>query len=103
MFSSLLPKKDLTNVLLLGTLFGSTFYLYGLPVHREIPNNKRGLYSLLGSSLFGLGSVLGWAVLRSVVPKEKAALATVVGLATGGVVIKLSTDYFNDVQKIAKK
>lgn len=101
--SKLVPNKDVTDVLLLSTLFGSAFYLYGRPHLRTIPNGKRGLYSLLGGTLFSMGSLLMWAILRRAVPKNNAALATVLGLASGAVVVKLSTDYFEECDKLVPR
>ncbi|XP_055919782.1 uncharacterized protein LOC129951576 [Eupeodes corollae] len=98
--SKLVPNKDLTDVLLLSTLFGTSFFLYGRPHLRTIPNGKRGLYSMLGGSLFSMGSLLMWAVLRRTVPNNNAALATVLGLASGAVIVKLSTDYFDECDKL---
>ncbi|XP_055857154.1 uncharacterized protein LOC129920023 [Episyrphus balteatus] len=98
--SKLVPNKDLTDVLLLSTLFGTSFFLYGRPHLRTIPNGKRGLYSLLGGTLFSMGSLLMWAVLRRTVPNNNAALATVLGLASGAVIVKLSTDYFDECDKL---
>ncbi|XP_011178818.2 uncharacterized protein LOC105209866 [Zeugodacus cucurbitae] len=101
--SKVLPKKDLTNVLLLSSLAGAAFYIYGRPHLRTVPNNRRGLYALLGGSLFSMGSVLGWALMRSILPRDNAAIATIAGLASGAVVVKLSTDYFTDCDKLVTK
>lgn len=101
--SKVLPKKDLTNVLLLTSLTGTAFYIYGRPHLRTIPNSRRGLYAILGGSLFSMGSVLAWALMRSVLPRENAALATIAGLASGAVLVKISIDYFADCDKLVPK
>lgn len=53
-------------------------------------------YSILGSALFSLGSVLIWAIVRSSIPRN-AALATSVGLASGYAIARLGYDYLNHV------
>lgn len=67
-----------------------------------MPNGKRGLYAMLGGSLWAMGSVLGWAVMKSVLPRDNAAVATIAGLATGAVIVKVATDYFEDIDKQIK-
>ncbi|XP_037820923.1 uncharacterized protein LOC119609944 isoform X1 [Lucilia sericata] len=99
----LTPKKDLTNVLLLGSIVGGAFYVYGRPALAEVPNSKRGLYATLGGGLWAMGSVLGWAIIKSVLPRDNAAVATIAGLATGAAIVKVTTDYFADTDKLAKK
>ncbi|KAM7343559.1 uncharacterized protein ACRADG_010553 isoform 2-T2 [Cochliomyia hominivorax] len=99
----LTPKKDLTNVLLLGSVVGSAFYIYGRPALAEVPNNKRGVYAVVGGGLWAMGSVLGWALIKSVLPRDNTAVATVAGLATGAAIVKVATDYFADTDKLAKK
>lgn len=99
----LTPKKDLTNVLLLGSIVGASFYVYGRPALADVPNGKRGLYAMLGGSMWAMGSVLGWAVMKSVLPKDNSAIATIAGLATGAAIVKVTTDYFADTDKLVKK
>jgi len=100
--SKLVPKKDVTNVLLISSLVGTAFYLYGRPHLRTIPNGKRGAYSLLGGTLFAMGSVLAWAIIKSTLSNNNAALATILGLASGAAIVKLGTDYINECDKLAK-
>lgn len=97
------PKKDLTNVLLLSSIVGGAFYVYGRPALADVPNGKRGLYAMLGGGLWAMGSVLGWAVMKSMLPRDNAALATIAGVATGAAVVKVTTDYFADTDKLVKK
>lgn len=99
----LTPKKDLTNVLLLSSVVGGAFYVYGRPALADVPNNKRGLYAVLGGGLWAMGSVLGWAIIKSMLPRDNAAVATIAGLATGAAIVKVTTDYFADTDKLAKK
>lgn len=98
----LTPKKDLTNVLLLGSIVGGAFYVYGRPALAEVPNSKRGMYAVLAGGLWAMGSVLGWALIKSVLPRDNSAMATIAGLATGAAIVKVTTDYFADTDKLAK-
>lgn len=100
--SKVLPKKDVTNILLLSTLVGTAFYIYGRPHLKAVPNGKRGVYSLLGGTLFAMGSVLAWAIIRSTLSKDNAALATILGLASGAAIVKIGTDYINECDKLVK-
>lgn len=54
----------------------------------------------MGSALFGLGSVLSWAIIRSAVPRN-SALATGLGIASGFAIVRLSYDYFQHVDSKA--
>lgn len=99
----LTPKKDLTNVLLLSSIVGGAFYVYGRPALAKVPNGKRGIYAIMGGGLWAMGSVLGWAIIKSLLPKDNAALSTIAGLATGAAIVKVSTDFFADIDKLAKK
>lgn len=56
--------------------------------------------SILGSSLFSLGSVLVWAIVKSSLPRN-VALATTVGLASGYAIARLSYDYLAHIDSLA--
>ncbi|XP_030387109.1 uncharacterized protein LOC115633775 [Scaptodrosophila lebanonensis] len=100
----LLPRKqDLTNVFLISTVVGTWFYIYGRPHLSDVQSNKRGLYALLGSTLFSMGSVLAWALIKSALPENNSLLATVAGLASGAIIVKVSTDYIQEVDNKLKK
>ncbi|EDW02334.1 uncharacterized protein LOC6559737 [Drosophila grimshawi] len=96
----LLPKKDLTNVFLISAVVGSACYIYGRPHLKDIKNEKRVGYALLGATLFSMGSVLAWALIKSALPKENSVLATLAGLGTGAVIVKIGTDYIHDLDKL---
>ena len=49
-------------------------------------------YRAANGILFSFGSVLMWAFLKNVLPKNNG-LATVAGLTSGFALVKLSTDY----------
>lgn len=57
-------------------------------------------YSVLGSTLFSLGSVLVWAIIRSSIP-HNAVLGTAVGLASGYGIARISYEYLKHVDAIA--
>ncbi|XP_065073431.1 uncharacterized protein LOC135697580 [Ochlerotatus camptorhynchus] len=99
----LLPKRDVTNFLLVHTLFGTTLYFYSRPHLAAVPAQRRAAYSFCGAVLFSFGSVLVWAVLRSAIPRNQG-LATALGLSSGVVMAKLAYDYLdsNDKQLVAK-
>uniref|UniRef100_B8RIX1 Conserved insect protein n=1 Tax=Culex tarsalis TaxID=7177 RepID=B8RIX1_CULTA len=100
----LLPKRDVTNFLLVHTLLGTTLYFYSRPHMAVVPGQKRAAYSIVGSALFSFGSVLVWTVLRSAIPRNNTA-ATLLGLSSGVVLAKLTYDYLdsNDKLVVAKK
>ncbi|XP_068145888.1 uncharacterized protein [Drosophila tropicalis] len=99
----IIPKKDLTNVFLISAVVGTAFYIYGRPHLKNVEEKKRGAYALLGGTLFSMGSVLGWALIKSALPKDNALLATVAGVVTGAAVVKLGTDYIQDIDKLQSK
>lgn len=53
-------------------------------------------FSVTGGILFSFGSVLMWAFLRNLLPKNNG-VATFVGIVTGYGIVKLSTDYLSEV------
>ena len=67
-------------------------------------SSKTPNFSITGSALFTFGSVLIWAVIRSSVPKDQAGISTLLGLASGFAIVRLTTDYFAHVDgTVAKK
>uniref|UniRef100_A0A1A9W2D8 Uncharacterized protein n=1 Tax=Glossina brevipalpis TaxID=37001 RepID=A0A1A9W2D8_9MUSC len=101
--AKMLPgKKDATNVLLLSSVCGGAFYVYGRPHLRHVPNLQRGLYGIMAAGLWGMGSVLGWAVLKSLIPKDNG-LATIAGLVAGVGIVKVAIDYVNEIDKLVAK
>lgn len=61
------------------------------------------IYSLTGSALFSFGSVLLWAVLRSALPRDQSALTTILGLASGFAIVKITTDYLSHNDETVSK
>lgn len=99
-FNRLTPK----NASLIGkTNFHSTFNLeFELTLQHLCSFVFHIKCSLLGSSLFSLGSVLVWAIIRSSVPRN-VALGTAIGLATSYGIARLSYDYLQHVDGVASK
>ena len=50
---------------------GTAVYIYHRPSFSLYPNKERLLYSLFGSTVFNLGSVLSWSVLQVGLPKDE--------------------------------
>ncbi|XP_035794646.1 uncharacterized protein LOC118467847 [Anopheles albimanus] len=103
----LLPKRDVTNFLLIHTIFGTTLFLFSRPHLKGVSTNKRLAFSVCGSVLFSFGSVLVWAVLRSAIPRNQG-LGTALGLSSGVLMAKLAYDYLetndsNCAGTVAKK
>lgn len=95
------PKRDITNMLLIHTLVGSGLYLYNRPHLQNVPKQKRVLYCTFGAVSFSLGSVLIWAILRSVIP-QNVALCTVAGLGSGLALMKVGCSYVDHIDSLVK-
>ncbi|RZF44737.1 hypothetical protein LSTR_LSTR000689 [Laodelphax striatellus] len=79
---SVFPKRDITNILLVNSLVGVGLHVYNRPILTDAAPKSKVMYCAYGSLLFSFGSVLLWAVLRTIVPDNKL-LTTVLGLASG--------------------
>lgn len=64
----------------------------------SIPNQILPFFSACGGILFSFGSVLMWAFLKNVLPNNNS-LATFAGLTSGLLLVRVSVDYMNDVDK----
>lgn len=97
------PKRDITNVLLVGTLLGTGSYIYTREHVKSAPQSVRILFSVTGALLLSLGSVLMWAVIRSIVPPSPAC-CTIAGIGTGVTLLKIGSSYLEFVDnQVAKK
>jgi len=90
------PTRSVTNFLLFNTLIGSGLYIYNRAHLNAAPVNLRLAYSTFGSVLFTFGSVLLWAVLRSVLP-HKAGVCSLVGVSSGIILIQVGQNYLEFV------
>lgn len=59
-------------------------------------------FSAFGAVTFSLGSVLIWAILRSVVP-ENVPLCTLCGIGSGLAAIKIGKAYVEHVDSLVKQ
>ncbi|XP_012269001.1 uncharacterized protein LOC105693555 [Athalia rosae] len=97
------PKKDITNVLLGSALVGTGTYIYTREHLKKAPTATRVVYSAAGAVLLSFGSVLVWAVLRSIVPPN-STLCTIAGIGSGIAFINVGMNYLDFVDsQIAKK
>ncbi|XP_029045256.1 uncharacterized protein LOC117609254 [Osmia lignaria lignaria] len=97
------PKKDITNFLLGSALLGTGSYIYTRDHMKAATIDAKIIYSTTGAVLLSFGSVLIWAVLRSVVPPNPT-LCTIIGIASGITFIKIGSTYLDFVDgQIQKK
>merc|ERR1712059_45030 len=71
-------------------------YLYNRPTLAGRPLHIRGAFSLYHSSIFVLGSVLGWAILARTVPNN-SCLKTVLIVGSSFAMLKLTKDSLDHV------
>uniref|UniRef100_A0A023F833 Putative conserved plasma membrane protein n=1 Tax=Triatoma infestans TaxID=30076 RepID=A0A023F833_TRIIF len=76
------PSRDVTNILLAHSVVGSALYIYNRPHLQGATPQMRLIYSGFGAVMFNFGSVLLWAVLRTVSTRSNC-IATLLGLLTG--------------------
>ncbi|KAF4533559.1 hypothetical protein B566_EDAN001045 [Ephemera danica] len=117
----LLPKKDVTGMLLVSSMVGTGLYIYGRPHLQAAPTQAKFSYSMklieirrnklnffnentiaYGSLVFNFGSLLLFAVAKSYLP-ENSSVATLVGLASCYSLIKVGTSYLEYVDSNCKK
>ncbi|XP_043249428.1 uncharacterized protein LOC122395698 [Colletes gigas] len=96
------PKKDITNILLSSALIGISTYIYSREHMNKAPTSVRIAYSVAGAVLLSFGSVLVWAVLRSVVPPNPT-VCTITGIGSGLAFIKVGSSYLNFVDEQVQK
>ncbi|XP_012226913.1 uncharacterized protein [Linepithema humile] len=97
------PRRDITNFLLAGTLIGTASYIYTREHLQSATPRQKVLYSATGAILLSLGSVLLWAVIRSIVPPNPIC-CTVAGVGSGVALLKIGSSYLEFVDgQIAKK
>lgn len=96
------PKRDITNFLLGSALVGTGSYIYTREHMKNAPQVTRIVYSAAGAVLLSFGSVLVWAVLRSIVPPNPA-LCTIAGIASGLVFINVGSNYLAFVDEQTQK
>lgn len=83
---------------------GFGVYIYNRPILDALKpsTTKRLIWSLFGSWMMNLGSVLFWAIGKELGPTNKVARA-LIGLSAGGVFLYVATDFTNALDKIRKR
>jgi len=72
---------SLTNACLLNSVTGMSLWLYSRPHMAALNHRDRGIYCVYFAGMFNLGSMLLWALFRTVAP-ESPALRTIIGGAS---------------------
>ncbi|XP_011505382.1 PREDICTED: uncharacterized protein LOC105368143 [Ceratosolen solmsi marchali] len=93
--------KDISNFLLLNSLFGTGTYIFTREHIKKAPSNYRFFYSVAGALLLSFGSVLIWSVLRSVIPSN-STLFTITGIGSSLSFITIGQKYLTHVDKLTK-
>ena len=85
-----------TNGCLVLSHAGIAVYIYHRPSFSIYPSKERLLYSLFGSTIFNLGSILSWSVLQVGLPKDEVGKG-LVGFACGLTYLYLGYRYLRSV------
>ncbi|XP_028517568.1 uncharacterized protein LOC110247817 [Exaiptasia diaphana] len=82
---------------------GFGVYIYNRPILDVIKpsKTKRTIWSIFGSWMMNLGSVLFWAIAKELGPSNKFARAFI-GLSAGGVFLYVATDLTNSLDKLKR-
>lgn len=92
------PKQDITNILLLTTFSGTSAWLWRRPHIAGTLPSRRFPWVFLGSSMFTLGSVLTWAIIRSTIGRHPT-ICIMLGLTSGAAFTYSAIDYFKYLDK----
>ena len=77
---------------------GTAVYIYHRPSFSLHPTKERLLYSLFGSTMFSLGSILSWSVLQVGLPKDELG-KSLVGLACSLTYLYIGYRYLRDADR----
>ena len=77
---------------------GTAVYIYHRPSFILHPTKERLLYSLFGSTMFNLGSILSWSVLQVGLPKDELG-KSLVGLACSLTYLYIGYRYLKSADK----
>ncbi|XP_075217722.1 uncharacterized protein LOC142322485 [Lycorma delicatula] len=97
-----IPNRDVTNILLLNSIVGTGLHVYNRPHLSGAPGKIRIMYCTYGSVLFSFGSVLLWALLRSILPNNKT-VATILGLVSGFTLTAVGKECLDFIDSKASK
>lgn len=91
------PNRDLTNILMGGSLVGGSLYLCSRPHLAAIKDTKQKLlFSIYGSTMVTLGSLLLWAMTRVLVP-DNTPVRVVIAAGSSIVLLKTGLAYLDVV------
>lgn len=94
----LIPKRDITNALLLMSFTGVSLWLWRRPHIAGTLPSRRFPWVFLGSSMYVLGSVLMWAIIRSAIGRHPVICITL-GLTSSTALTYSAVDYFKYLDK----
>ncbi|KAG8229253.1 hypothetical protein J437_LFUL007177 [Ladona fulva] len=92
--SRLIPNRDITSLLLVNSVVGAGLHIYNRPHLLRASPKERVLFSAYGAVVFSFGSVLLWAVIRSLIP-DRASLCTVLGLSSSVALLGIGKKYLD--------
>ncbi|CRL08283.1 CLUMA_CG020860, isoform A [Clunio marinus] len=95
-------SSDLTNFLLWHTVLGAGSYIYTRKHLKKASQQNKLAYAAVGGVLFSFGSVLMWAFAKNILPKNNG-IATFVGLSSGFIIVRITSDYLNHVDEQISK
>lgn len=91
---------NFTNGCLVLSHAGVAVYIYHRPGFVLYPRKERLLYSLFGSTVFNLSSILSWSVLQVGLPNDEVG-KSLVGLACGLTYLYIGCRYLRSVDRFA--
>lgn len=100
LLTKIVPSRDVTNFLLTSSVVGSGMYIYHRRHLHDAGMSFKMLYSGFDALIFNFGSVLLWAVLRTVSPKSNC-IATIIGLLTSGGLMYTGYSYLKYIDDTA--
>ncbi|XP_071439895.1 uncharacterized protein [Hetaerina americana] len=99
--AKVMPRSDITSMLLANSIIGSGLYIYNRPHLQKAAFNQRILFSAYGAVVFSFGSVLLWAVIRSLLP-EQNCVCTILGLTSSVALIGVGTKYLDYIDSVSR-
>jgi hypothetical protein len=94
--------RDLSTMQMTLAAVGFGLHIYNRPLLAGQALDKRALHSGYLSSIYVLGSVLGWAIIARSLP-QNGFIRTIVALGTSTAMLKLGYDCLNHIDKRLKE
>ena len=95
-------SQSFTNGCLVLSHAGIAVYIYHRPSFGIYPRKDRLLYSLFGSTMFNLSSILSWSVLQVGLPKDEVG-KSLLGLACGLTYLYLGYRYLRSIDGLVSR